>query len=183
MIYTDQASVENYLQTSIDASFASQFASWAGAMSRFMDGYSGRLLVDTVATTRVYDGNGMCDLTIDDVYDISAVTVDGVTVSPFTYPANSTRKNFIKLASDRFTAGNQNVSVTGIFGRFKVLPDDIKYACTVLVAGVINQTNKQTDGVKSEKIGEYTITYKDDKERADYDRAIQILNTYRKIAF
>lgn len=183
--YTDKTAIQNYLLQNIDASFDTQIASWITAMSRFMDGYCGCTLVETTPATRLYDGTGYSELKIDDVYTITAVVVDGTTVTPATYPANSARKYLLKFAYDTFTVGMQNVSVTGNFGRFKLLADceDIKFACTVLVAGIVNQSNKQTDGIQSEQIGEYKVTYTNPKERADYDRAMQILNTYRKITF
>lgn len=183
MPYTDQTSVENYLLTSIDVAFASQLADWIDAMSRHMDQYCGRVLVNNTPTTRVYDGTGVGELVIDDVNIISAVTIDGVAITPLAYPANSACKRVLRLDGDIFTAGMQNVSVTGTFARFTVLPADLKFACTVLVAGIVNQSNKQTDGVKSETVGEYSVTYKTDQERADYVRAMRILDTYRKISF
>jgi hypothetical protein len=183
MNYTDKSAVQSYLLTNIDISFDAQLTAWITAMSRFMDKYTGRTLVEETATTRTYDGNGLDDLKIDDVNDLGAVTVDGVTITAYAYPSNSVRKYLLKRYGDTFTVGMQNVSVTGKFGYFTALPEDIKYACTVLVAGIVNQSNKQTDGVRSEKVGEYQVTYKDEKERADYARAMQILDGYKVIAF
>lgn len=183
MPYTDQASIENYLLTAVDVAYASQLADWIDGMSRYMDQYCGCTLVNATPGTRVYDGTGYSELKIDDVYDITSVSVDGTVVTPYAYPANSGRKYRLELASDTFTVGNQNVSVAGTFGRFKVLPNDIKFACTVLVAAIVNQSNKQTDGIQSEQIGDYKVTFTDPKTRADYDRAMKILDAYRKISF
>lgn len=183
MTYSDQASIENYLQTTIDGTFSSQLASWIAAMSRYMDGYCGCTLVDTAPTVRLFDGQGACDLKIDDVNTVTAVTVSGTTVTPLFYPANTARKYLLRLQSDVFPVGMQNVSVAGIFARFTALPEDIKFACTVLAAGIVNQSNKQTDGIQMEMIGEYKVIYTNPKERADYAQAMQILNTYRKITF
>lgn len=183
MIYTDKTAIQNYLLRTIDASFDTQLTAWITAMSRFMDTYCNCTLVETTPSVRLYDGTGDHELKIDDVYSITAVSVDSVVLTPYFYPANTSRKYVLSFDSDTFTAGRQNVSVAGIFGRFNALPEDIKYACTVLVAGIVNQSNKQTDGIKSEKIGEYTVTYKDEKERADYARAMVILDSYRKITF
>jgi hypothetical protein len=183
MPYTDQTAVENYLLTSIDVAFATQLVEWIDAMSRHMDQFCGRTLVNNEPGTKLYDGTGDNELLIDDVHNITAVTIDGVTFTPYAYPANSACKRVLRFNGDIFPAGMQNVSVAGTFGRFTTLPNDLKFACTVLVAGIINQANKQTDGVQSEKIGEYTVTYKNDQERADFARATAILNGYRKIAF
>jgi len=183
MIYTDKTAVQNYTLTNIDVTFDTQLTAWITAMSRYMDNYCGCTLVDTGSSTRLFDGNGAEEMKIDDVLSITLVTVDAVTVTPLAYPANSARKYLLSLDNQTFTAGRQNVAVTGIFALFSTLPEDIKFACTVLVAGIVNQSNKQTDGIKSEKVGEYQVTYKDEKERADYARAMSILDTYRKIAF
>lgn len=182
-MYTDKPSIQNYTLTNIDNSFDSQLNEWIAAMSRYIDDYCGETILATAPTTRLYDGTGEQTLKIDGAYSISAVTVSDVTVTPYFYPANNPRKYLLDLDRDTFAVGKQNVSVTGIFGRFTTLPADIKYACTVLVAGIVNHSNKQTDGIKSEKVGEYQVTYKDEKERADYDRAMKILDAHRKVVF
>jgi hypothetical protein len=184
MPYTDKTAVQNYTLTNIEAGFDTQLTEWINAMSRFADQYCGVTLVSETETTRLYDGEGTDELKIDSVYDIDTVTTTGgVVLSPLFYPANSDRKYLLRLQYDYFPVGMQNVAVTGVFARFKELPADIKFAVTVLVAGIVNQSNKQTDGIKSEKVGEYQVTYKDEKERADYARAMSILDSYRKIAF
>ena len=183
MNYSDKTAVQNYTLTNIDVTFDTQLTAWIAAMSRFMDNYTGRTLVQDTASTRTYDGSGDGELKIDDVNLITQVAVGGVVVTPYAYPSNSARKYVLKLDGDIFVTGMQNVAVTGKFGYHTTLPEDIKFACTVLVAGIVNQSNKQTDGIKSEKVGEYQVTYKDEKERSDYARTMQILDGYKVIAF
>lgn len=184
MIYTDKTAVQNYTLTNINVSLDTQLTEWITAMSRFMDNHCGITLVgEAPAVTRVYDGNGEAELKIDSAYTVTTVTVDGTAVTPLKYPANSPRTYLLRLTDGTFTVGMQNVAVTGIFARLNALPTDLKFACTVLVSGIVNQSNKQTDGIKSEKVGEYQVTYKDEKERADYARAMQILETYKKVVF
>jgi hypothetical protein len=183
MPYTDKTAVQNYSLTNIDGAFDVQLTAWITAMSRFMDQYTGRTLVQDTATTRMYDGNVDAELKIDDVNAITEVTVDDVVITPYTYPANSARKYLLRLQDDYFPIGMQNVAVTGKFGYFTALPEDIKFACTVLVVGIVNQSNKQTDGIASEKVGEYQVSYRTEKERADYSRAMQILDGYKVISF
>jgi len=186
MNYTDKTAVQNYTLTNINSSFDTQLAEWIAAMSRFMDKYTGRTLVAADAPeTRKYDGTGTDTLIIDDVHTITAVTVDEAEVTPAQYPANSSRKYRLVLPRDLWITGLQNVEVTGHFGYYDAIDDgmDIKFACTVLVAGIVNAANRQDDGVKSEKIGEYAVVYKNDEERADYKRAMQILDNHRKMGF
>ncbi len=183
MNYTTKQEVQNYLKRNIDAAFDTQLTTYIEAMSRYADNFCGQTLVAETETTRLYDGNNRNELPIDDVHDITAVTIDGTTVTPFQYPANRSRKNLLTFRYDYFIAGNQNVAVTGKFGRLTALPADLKFAVTVLVAGIMNQVDKQTDGIKSEKVGEYQVVYKDDKERTDYLMAMGILKNYQTIAF
>lgn len=184
MNYTDKTAIQNYTLTNINVLLDTQLTEWIDGMSRFMDNHCGITLVGVApVVTRVYDGNGEGDLKIDSAYGITTVTVDGTAVTPLKYPSNSPRTYVLRLPGGAFTVGMQNVSVTGIFGRFNALPADLKFACTVLVAGIVNQSNKQTDGIKSEKVGEYQVTYKDEKERADFARAMQILDNYKKVVF
>lgn len=183
--YTDKTALQNYLKRTIAVGFDTQLTAYIEAMSRFADTYCSCILVDTLETTRKYDGTGDNVLYIDSCHDISAVTVDGTNVfaDVYLYPANIDRKNTLEMAYNAFTRGRQNVEVTGVFAHFTELPEHLKFAVTVLVAGILNQVDKQTDGIKSEKVGEYQVTYKDDKERADYAQAMAILQSFRPIVF
>ena len=185
MSYTTKAAVQNYTLTNIDVSLDTQLTEWITGMSRFMDQYTSRTLVAGDPTTRKYDGNGGDTLIIDDVHDITEVTVDDVVVTPITYPASTSRKYKLVLRDNYWAKGLQNVEVTGKFGYFEALADapDVKFACTVLVAGIVNAANRQDEGVESERIGQYSVTYKTSSERADYKRAMSILDSYRRLAF
>lgn len=184
MPYTTKAAIENYLQTDIDPAFDTQLTEYIAAMSRYADEYTGRTLVAGADdTTCLYDGNGEKSLRIDDVVSITEVTVDDVVVTPFAYPANTVRRYRLELSGSCFTVGQQNVSVTGRFGYFASLPTQLKFAVTVLVAGIVNQVKVQADGVKSETVGSYTVTYKDAKERSDFEMAMKTLAGYSRISF
>lgn len=181
--YTDKATVENYLNADIDEVLDAQLEEWIDAMSRYADTYCSQTLVSEDETSKKYDGNGRSTLIIDDVLEISAVTVDGTAVTPVQYPSNRARKNQLTLASGTFPRGLQNIEVTGIHARFAELPNDLKYAVTVLVAGIlldVENPNKSA-AVKSEKVGEYQVTYMDEKQRADYNKAMEILTGYRPV--
>lgn len=184
MNYTTKSEVQNYLKRNIDTGFDTQLTTYIEAMSQFADNFVGCTLVDATPSTRKYDGSGETSLLIDDCHTITEITVDGASVltDVVQYPANQPRKNTLKLPYTGFPEGNQNVEVTGVFARFTSLPAELKYAVTVLVAGIVNQVDNQTDGVKSEKVGEYQVTYTDG-ERKDYERAMAILKSYRPIFF
>lgn len=184
MQYTDKAAVQNYSLTNIAGTFDTQLTAWITAMSRHMDTYCGRTLVEDAPETRKFDGSGRDTLVIDEVHAITAVTVDGTTVTPVQYPANGSRKYRLVLPRQYWTPGLQNVEVTGIFARYATtVPEDIKFACTVLVAGIVNAANRQDEAIESERIGQYAVTYRTPAERADFKRAKEIMDLHRRIAF
>jgi hypothetical protein len=178
--YTDKTAVQNYTLTTIATSFDTQLNSWIAGMSRFADRYCGCTLVSETPSTRKYDGNGYAELTIDRAISITAVTVDDVAVTPLQYPANGNVKNELVLENNCFTVGRQNVEVTGIFALFDEVPDDIKLAVSILVAGVVNA---QDDAVKSEKVGDYAVAYNTPEEQKMFKQAMAILDSYRALTF
>lgn len=196
--YTTILDVENYTLQDITDSFEPQVTSWIASVSRMMDKMCNRTLVapDDDAegyedSSKYYDGSGANVLSIDDAQSISELKMGDVwgdneevidstkyVIKPKTPPISQ-----IYLKDDHFTVGVQNVTVTGRFGLFDSLPDDIKFACTVIVAGIINDKAKGAESKKSESIGNYSVTYTDDKGVNDYQEALKIIDMYRKIAF
>lgn len=186
MSYTTKASVQNYLLTNIDASFDTQLTAYITAMTEFIDGRAGYPVFSETETTRLYDGSGTYTQLITPVHTITEVLVDTVEPSATVLlkaPYNNDIKTQLTLKSGVFTEDFANVSVTGIHCLAVTLPEKIKWACTVLVAGIVNQVNNQTEGVQSEKVGEYQVSYRDSKERTDYKLALDIIDSYRRITF
>ena len=183
MVYTTKTNIEKYLVITIDASYNTKVAEWIEAMSRFMDKKTGRTLVEADETTRKYDGDGTDTVLIDNCNTITAVeSPNGTAISPIEYPANSESKTKLVLDGDYFAKGLQNVEVTGKFGVFADdVPDDIEFAATVLVAGIVYNSMNQKDDISSETVGKYSVSYKGARERADYKQALDIINTYKKI--
>jgi len=184
--YTTKEAVENWLLKDIDDAFDTQLTEWIVAMSRFADDLTKRDLMRDEEETYKYDGDGTSLLLIKDCHDITSVTVDGTTVTPLEYPANKPYTSRIVLQNGlKFTKGNQNVLVTakhGVYDSLDDLPANIKHAVTVLVGGICNT---QILGIKkgaTEKIGEYSITYATEEQRADYKNALSALSSYRRIA-
>lgn len=192
MKYTTEVDVEEYTLTTIDASFSARITQWISAMSKFADRKANRTLVTGTATTRKFDGSGTTEMLIDEVCGITAITIDGVDVlaTALQYPANKTNKYKLSFDTDGFTKGRQNVEVTGKFAMHSAtddnavadVPDDIRWAVTVLVAGIVNNANRQEDAVKSEKIGQYQVTYNDPGQRKDFLTAMEIIKGYRRVA-
>jgi hypothetical protein len=192
MKYTTEADVENYLLLDIDDNFSANIERWIESMSRHMDRKCNRTLVQGTSEEILLDGNGRTELPIPECASITTVEVDEVdiTSSVKAYPTTQASKNKLKLESDYFTKGLQNVAINGKFGLHSAsdeddvdsVPEDIRFACTVLVAGIVNNSNNNRDAVKSEKVGQYSVTYNDPMQRKDYQIALSTLKQYRRIA-
>ncbi|MEJ6011436.1 hypothetical protein [Novosphingobium aquae] len=188
MEYTDKTAVQNYLLTNIENTFDTQLAAYITAMTEFIDQRAGYPIYRNAESTNLYDGQGDNLLSIspvctNDTVTTIDVTIDGVAVDPLMAPYNSVTKRELVLRGEVFPTDYANVAVTGIHSFEPTLPEKIKWACTVLVAGIINQVNNQTEGVQSEKIGEYQVSYKDQAARADFTRALEIIDGYKRIMF
>lgn len=191
--YTTKVAVENYLLTNIGVVFNTQIDEWIEAMENEMDKITDRqLMSDAVDAEYKYDGAGKHSLMIDDFVsitsvglydDIEDVTIFDITSYVFQYPANDTPKWRIESDSYYFTKGRQNVGVTGKRGYVALAnwPADLKFACTVLVAGIVNFSNTSAGEVKRESIGRYTVEYTTSKQEADFKIAMRTLERYRRI--
>ena len=190
---TDQDAIENYMLIDIDPSFADQIESWILGAQQYMNKVTDRYLVaDTTAAEYKYDGTGLRSVVIDDFVDIDSV-FDGetdITDDVLFYPANDTPKWRLESDNLKFTKGRQNITVTGKRG-FATQADldtkysDLKFAATVLVAGIINYGYSGTVGdreVVSESIGQYSVTYeKGSKQKEDFNNIKSTLRQYRRI--
>lgn len=200
--YTTIENIENYILQEIEEAFQPQVEAWIAGVERVIDQITGRNFVaDEVASARLYDGDGSDDLLIDDCIAVTEVATGndsyggGFTIVPstgadryFTYPANhdvlSIPITKIKLNARCFTHGNQNNKITAKWGYSEEAPADIQFAATVFVAGILNQNRQGGDQVKSESIGNYSVTYNTDlgsDSWADFQKAIEIIKTYTKI--
>jgi hypothetical protein len=181
--YTTKAAVQNYLMTNIDAAFDTQMTTWIAAMSDFIDQQAGYPVYTATPSTRTYDGSSLAELLISPVNTITEVALDGVAITPLQLPYNEDTKTALIYRDNYFPADYANVTVTGRHCLKKTLPEDIRLACTILVAGIVNQSNNQTEGVKSEKIGEYQVTYASEEEQKQYKWAMDVIKSYRRISF
>lgn len=199
--YTSKEKVENYLLQDIDAGFSAQINDWIESVERYIDQYTNRnFIADASASPRSYDGNSRQALMIDDCIAVTEVKVgndqwgDSQSVVGntggdryYTLPTNNVADkvpiNKIGLRTRIFTAGHANHTITAKWGYSENVPKDIEFAATVLVAGIVNHSQGKTtnDSVKSEKIGEYSVTYADEKGFADAEMAKKILDSYMRI--
>lgn len=181
--YTTKEEIENYLLQEIDATMDSQIDGWIEAMENQIDKETGRnFIADTAASERLYDGDGDREIFIDDCVEIEKVELDDEEIDYFAYPANETPKIIIAREYGKFTRGRQNVAITAKWGYSVAVPADIKFACTVLVAGIINNAADSGGEVKSITMGEYSVAYKDTKQTGDFESIKNILAKYQRMA-
>jgi hypothetical protein len=188
-MYTDKTAVENYLLTDIDSSFDSQVEEWISQISKYIDQYTNRTFAVSDESgdpeARLFEGRGGQKLLIDDCVSIDTVEIGDRYGDSFeetedyvALPLNDTPKTAIALKNRAWPVGIHRI--TALWGYAVEVPADIKFAATVLVAGIINTHVKTGTAKKSESIGNYSVTYTDDKGIADYDRTLTILDTYKR---
>lgn len=199
--YTTEEIIENYILNDIDPSFSTQIDSWIEAIENIIDNETGRnFIADASASARVFDGDGTPELLIDDCVEITLVEAGnddyGGTFSTiaatgadryFTDPANHTAKGVpitkLTTRSRYWLTGKQNQRITAKWGYSAAVPADIQFATTVFVAGILNQHRQGGDEIKSERIGNYTVTYNSDiggNSFSDFERAMGILEKYKQ---
>ena len=194
--YTNVGEIENYLLITIADTFKAQVEAWIDIVESYIDKYTSRnFKADAVATTKKYEVEGLAenfgtvvkrDLFIDDCVEIAELKIDNevVAVSDYLiYPANELPKTRIVLDDDSglsFKVGQQNIEVKAKWGYSVSPPNDIVFVATVLVAGIINY-GKGLSSVRSEAIGNYSVTYGDEISWQDFQRAKEILDSYKKL--
>lgn len=186
--YTTKEDIENYILKNIDDAFDGQLGDWIKAMSNYIENTTKRRIYRSTAETFKYDGDGSDLMIIGDCNNITEVKLDGNVltrdVDYTTYPKNKSYISRIALIDGlRFTKGINNIEVTAIQSMTNSLPVDIKFACTVLVAGILNSQMYNDKKGTTERIGNYSITYKDDQQIKDFEQVKQILAGYTRIVF
>jgi hypothetical protein len=191
-MYTTATKVREY--TSVGSMTDEVIEGYIAVASKEMDRLADRKLgVDELesgdeAPYAYYNGNGEAELAIDDVFDIEEVALGDEYGENFSAMANVIKypkvapHNKLLARSGYFAKGVQNVRVKGMFGLFETIPADLEFACTVITAGMINNKNSAGE-IKSESIGNYSVSYVTDSQGQDYKQAIDTIATYRKVIF
>lgn len=187
--YTNKGQIENYLLTTVNAILHEQLDDWIAMMETHINKVTGRnFIADTEATEKLYDGNGEDELLVDDFIGTPTVEINGVELASdqyLVYPANTEKKNILKRVSGSIWAkDDQSIGVTAKWGYSEEVPHDIVFATTVLVAGIINYSSKDSQGqVSTKTVGRYSVTYKDKKQWQDFDQIDKIIKSYKKFSF
>ena len=94
-----------------------------------------------------------------------------------------TRNSRLDLANPYiFDEGQKTIAITGQFGYSVTPPKAIQYAATKIVAAALKESvgNSQFKELKSENLGDYSVTYEKIKDIADRIGALDILEPYKR---
>lgn len=195
--YTSKQNIQNYALIEIDDVFNAQVDTWIESISKYIEQLTGRVFIaDSTATARLYNGNNRQHLIIDDCIEVTKVEVGnnvwGDTFTEidasgtnryYTLPTNNDADNVpirkIGLRARVWIEGHANQRITAKWGYSEAVPEDIEFATTVLVTGLINENRPASTNKTSEKIGQYAVAYADPQFK-DFEMAKKILDNYRK---
>lgn len=167
------AIVEEYIERTTNRVFKADTA----FSDRYFSGYSnGALAIDEAVAINptngvlVYDENGSL------VYTMSTTDFD-------VYPFNKTpiRRLLMKpMATPYFYNSQRNIKISGKWGYSVEPPKGIAFATMVLAAGMLNNSIDTSGEVASERIGEYSVTYKTTSQNDDFKTAKSSIGSYTR---
>ncbi len=203
--YCTVEDVENYMSIDIESSFTSQIKLWIQWMTEYIEAQTGRVFIaDSSNSEKVYEVNLQRSVSVKGHYSNPIELIVGEFVNTSTssmkltiddeeldedefllYPATVEElpKTSLVLKRDSglvFTVGEQNIKVEAKWGYSIAPPGDIIFATIVLVAGMVNASWSSEGEMSSITLGRYTMSFKDKKELADFDRTKDILAMYTK---
>jgi len=197
MAYTTKSKIENYLAIDIDSSFADQISDWISAVESYINNYTGRKdgFENSAASVRYFDGNGETEIDIDEFTSLSSVEIleangddvewaltEGLENDYITYPYNKTPQYRLILTPNASVGawykGKKRIKVKGVWGHSTSVPADIELVTTMLVASIIEKGLKGGK-VKTESLGDYSVTYADINETAQAIGVKKILDAYK----
>lgn len=194
-MYTTKQDIENYLLTTIDASFESQVESWISMAQKYIENYTDRIF-EKSSGTKKYDGNGRNKLFVYDLLSVDSVkfvSTNGTEMEladtdyvldnfhdsdPEKLPFNQITIN--PYGSFRlFPDGMRNIHIEGDWGFSEEVPGDIRMVATKLVASIIKAGK---DGnVKSFTQADYSVTYDTFANILNSDLSVKgILDFYKR---
>lgn len=193
--YTTELKLETFLNEAITTGQANDYIL---ATQDFIDKYTQRnFKADTSASIKLYDGNDTPNLLIDDCVEISEVkrgldeygdqfeTISaGGYTGYYTLPNNTASGkpiNEVHLRGRNWVTGLRNCSIKAKWGFSTAVPDDVSFAATIIAAGMYKFYRGGGSGnIKSEAIGNYSVSYDTKTGWDEYERARKILNNYKR---
>jgi hypothetical protein len=196
MAYTDSTKIEAYVGSDI-SSYNGVLSSWISSVKAFIDKYCDTTFEASDEQTRYYAGDGSKVLLIDPATSVTSIQIldtsgdvestlsAGLGNDYVLEPANETAKtSVVLLVTARiggWTSRPQGIKIVGDFGASNSVPADIQLAATKLVAQLIKEAN-QGGKVKSERLGEYQVTFADINEVAEPLGIYSLLDPHRVLS-
>lgn len=197
MAYTTSTKVQEYLN--ISSVESGPMTDSINAAEEVVNNYTGRNFeADSVASVRKFNGNNTKELPIDDCVEITKVErgldyygddleeitaggFDGYYLHPINYSQEGVPIRYIHLRGRIWGEGFGNNQITAKWGYSVSPPADIVMA-TTMIAGMMYMANRggSSGNVKTESIGNYSVTYKTEQEKADIVKARSILDSYKR---
>ena len=197
MAYTTIPTIESYLGSTVAASLNSYVTDLIAAADSYIDKYTNRPEGFSGANaTRLYDGNGKIELTVDHFTgtpvveireangeDIEFTLTEGLDDDFVTFPYNETVKYKLIMSVNSqvgvWSKGRQRIRITADFGNSSV-PADIKLASTILAAKVLEKNTKGGTATR-ERLGDYSIDFATEVSEEIALSVKQLLDRYKVI--
>ncbi len=154
-------------------------------VSKFIETYCNRVLV-AADYTEYYDGTDSAYLKLNN-YPVNSYT----SLESFDYQTQTVLQTFadhtdyefyndegIIYKCSEFTPGHKNYKVIYNAG-YTAIPEDLKQACIEMCKLLYNKKDKT--GIKSESIGNYSVTFTDDAVNGLPENVLALLNSYRRL--
>jgi hypothetical protein len=197
--YTTEAKVAAFLGKTIASGAADDAINSAVDI---IDRLTGRSFIAlSAAAARLFDGDGGCELEIDECIEVTLVEVGndewgdsrstvaaGGSGGYYLLPRNNKDNSgntipytSILLRSQRWTPGHGAHRITAKWGYSASCPKAVEVAATILAAGIYGYNSQGGGNVKSESIGNYSVTYENEEGWEALVRAKSAIEQYRRI--
>jgi len=162
MAYTDQTTIEKYLQRELTDDEKAIIDVLINAVKIFIDSTAGKTF-EAATETRYYDGNDKKELFIDECQAITAISyvdMDDDEVTAYTtddyltWPYNEDTIKSIVKKSGYWPSGIKNIKIAGSFGSATSAPDNVVTLATMIAAKVM----ENPQDIISESIEGYSKT-------------------------
>lgn len=185
MAYTTQALIEAKLGTSLTSGQQTYFDD---VLDAAIDEYIDRMTntqFGNVSPTDIYvSGEDEELLIVPTLHTITTVTslnddgTDNETITGYVaVPRGSADVYALRKTTGTWSDGLENYKINAIIG-YTDIPDDIQVVATELA---INDIMANTSGAKSEKVGDWSITFGDNGKQQLSVSSMTILNNYRRL--
>lgn len=179
-MYTTIENIQNVLGRDLTDSEQASFATIDSSIDSYINSQTGTRFGSAEASTIYASGADTAILTVPTMHgDISVKDASGDSITDFMkYP--QTGDVFALIRNNNWEKGLGNYAVTAIIG-YEGIPDDIKAVATELAANYFSGQQATLSGAKSEKVGDWSITYLDG-EKSLSDRSLAVLANYKRLS-